>query len=81
MTVQFDLERKDAAAPRLGQVIVRAAARWAVSGAAVALLTIALMAAQTEQQYPWFYAAWFLTVVVTSGLLGAFCTICSIPSR
>ena len=81
MTVQFDLEKKDATAPRPGRYVARTAASWAVSGAAIALLTIAFMATQAEHQYLWFYAAWFLTVVVGSALLGVFCTICSPRSR
>jgi hypothetical protein len=61
-----------------GRIVLFGAARWAGFGAFAALLSIALMAVLSERQFLWFYAGWFITAVVTTALLGALCTLCSL---
>ena len=74
----LDRERKNSIGLSPGRALLRGVVRWATFGALSALLSIVLMAVAAEQQVPWFYAAWFVTIVVSTGLLGAFSTICSI---
>ncbi len=74
----LDLEGKNSFGLSPGKALLRGVITWATFGALVALLSIVLMAVAAEQQVPWFYAAWFITVVVSMALCGAFCTTCSI---
>ena len=77
----LDRERKNSIGLSPGRALLRGVVRWATFGALGALLSIVLMALGTEQQLPWFYAAWFVMAVVSMALLGAFSTICSIGRR
>jgi hypothetical protein len=72
-----DRERKNSIGLSLGRALFRGVVRWATFGALGALLSIVLMALGTEQQLPWFYAAWFVTAVASMALLGALYTICT----
>ena len=60
-----------------GRAFLRGVVRWATFGALGALVSIVLMAVSAEQQFPWFYTAWFVTAVISVALLGALYTICS----
>lgn len=77
----LDRDGKDSISLSPGRALLRGVARWATFGALGALFSIFLIAITAEQQFPWFYAAWFVTVVVSTGLLGAFGAICSIGRR
>ena len=60
-----------------GRALLRGVLRWATFGALGALVSIVLRAVSTEQQFPWFYTAWFVTAVISMALLGALYTICT----
>jgi hypothetical protein len=74
----LDLEGKNSIHLPPGRALLHGVVTWAIFGALVALLTIVLTAVTAEQQVPGFYAALFVTLVVSMALCGAFCTICSI---
>ncbi len=74
----LDLEGKNSLGLSPGRALLSGVITWATFGALLALLSIILMAVAAEQQVRWFYAAWFITVVVSMALCGAFCTTCSI---
>ena len=72
----LDREGKDSIGLSPGRALLRGVIRWATFGALGALLSIVLMVVAAEQQLPWFYTAWFVTVVVSMALFGALYTIC-----
>jgi len=74
----LDLEGRNSIHLKPGRALLSGVVPWATFGALVGLLTIVLTAITAEQQVPWFYAALFVTLVVSMALCGAFCTICSI---
>jgi len=39
------------------------------------MISIGLMAVAAEESFLWFYVAWFVTVVVITGLFGIFCAL------
>lgn len=73
----LDRERKNSIGLSPGRALLRGVVRWATFGALGALVSIVLMAVSAEQQFPWFYTAWFVTAVISVALLGALYTICS----
>jgi cytosine/uracil/thiamine/allantoin permease len=59
------------------RLVLRGALSWGTFGAFAAVLSITLVAVLSKHQMPWFYAAWFITLVLAATLLGTICTLCT----